>query len=155
MLRSLLVSLWIVSATLGATYFGAMMQGGKPEAESPQIAKPAPIKLKSMTVPVVSGGAVQGFVLTQLTVSARPDLLKNLPQPPELLLNDEAFKTIYGEEQIDFKRMDKLDLVKLSKQICDNINKRAGAPVADDVFIQELHFMSKHDASAEGQKPRR
>lgn len=127
MLRSLLVSLWIVSATLGATYFGATMQGGKSAAETPQNAKAAPIKLKSMTVPVVSGGAVQGFVLTQLTVSAKPDLLKNLPQPPDLFLNDEVFKTIYGEEQIDFKHIEKLDLIKLSKKICDNINKRAGA----------------------------
>jgi hypothetical protein len=154
MLRSLLVSLWIVSATLGATYFGATMQGGKSAPETPQTAKAAPIRLKSMTVPVVSGGAVQGFVLTQLTVSAKPDLLKTLPQPPDLLLNDEAFKTIYGEEQIDFKRIEKLDLAKLSKKICDNINKRAGAPVVEEVFIQELHFMNKHDASAEGQRPR-
>jgi hypothetical protein len=154
MLRSLLVSLWIVSATLGATYLGATMQGAKPASEAPQPAKAAPIKLKAMTVPVVQGGAVQGFVLTQVTVAAKPDLLKNLPQPPELLLNDEVFKTIYGEEQIDFKRMEKMDLAKLSKKICDNINKRAGAPVAEEVFIQELHFMNKHDASAEGQKPK-
>lgn len=155
MLRSLLVSIWIVSATLGATYFGATMQGGSSPAEEPTAAaKPTPIKLKSMTVPVVSGGAIQGFVLTQLSVLARPDLLKNLPQPSDLLLNDEAFKTIYGEEQIDFRRMEKLDLVKLSKKICDSINKRAGAPVVEDVFFQELHFMNKHDASAEAQRPR-
>jgi hypothetical protein len=154
MVRSLLVSLWIVSATLGATYFGATMQGEKPAGETSQAAKAAPVKLRSMTVPVVSQGALQGFVLTQVTISARPDLLKNLPQPSDLLLNDEVFKTIYGEEQIDFKRMEKLDLAKLSLKIRENINKRAGAPVVEDVYIQELHYMTKHDASAEGQKPR-
>ena len=69
-------------------------------------------------------------------------------------MNDEVFKTIYGEEQIDFKHIEKLDLIKLSKKICDNINKRAGALSPRMSSFRRLHFLNKHDASAEGQKPR-
>ncbi len=155
MLRSLVASIWIVSVTLGAAYMGAAMQDGKSTAETAAPAKAAtPIKLKSITVPVIAKGAVQGFVITQIAVAVKPELLKALPQPPEYLLNDEAFKTIYAEEQIEFTRIEKTDLIKLSKKICDNINKHAGAPVAEDVFIQELHYLSKQDASAEGQLQR-
>jgi len=98
-----------------------------------------------MTVPVISSGALQGYVLTEISISTKSDLLKTLPQPPELLLSDEVFKTLYADEQIDFKHIEKTDLAKLSQKIRDNINSRAGAVVAEDVFIQELHYMSKED----------
>jgi hypothetical protein len=157
LLQGLIVSIWIVLVTLGAVYMGATMHAGKTAHEgggehAPKVV--AAIKLKAMTVPVIAGGSIQGFVLMQISINANQELVKTLPQPPDLLLNDEVFKTIYAEEQIDFKRMTKQDLPKLSKRICENINKRAGAPVAEDAFIQELHYMNKKDASAEAQAPR-
>ena len=109
------------------------------------------MKLKSISVPVIAGGALQGYVLTQVSISANPDLLKALPQPPDLLLGDDVLKTLYAEEQIDFKHIEKTDLARLSQKIRDNINSRAGSAVAEDVFIQELHYMSKQDASADAQ----
>jgi hypothetical protein len=152
LIQSLFVSIWIVAATLAAVYFGVTMELGKPAGEAQQEAKPpTQIKLKSMTVPVVAEGAVQGYILTQITISLKTELMKSLPQPPELLLTDEVFRTIYGEEQIDFKRIQKTDLGKLAAQIGGNINARVGAPVADNVFIQELHYMNKRDASPEAQ----
>jgi hypothetical protein len=154
LIRSLAISVWIVSITLAAAYFGHTMKSSAPAhgAAAEHVANaPTTVKIKSMTVPVVGDGTVQGYVLTQLTISAKPDLLKTLPQPPELLLSDEAFKTVYAEEQIDFKHIQKTDLAKLSQKIRDNINSRVGAVVAEDVFIQELHYMSKKDASAEAQ----
>jgi hypothetical protein len=154
LLQGLIVSIWILLVTLGAVYMGSTMHAGKTAPEGEHAAKVvAPIKLKPMTVPVIAGGSIQGFVLMQISINANQELVKALPQPPDLLLNDEVFKTIYAEEQVDFKRLNKQDLPKLSKQICENINKRAGAPVAEDAFIQELHYMSKKDASAEAQTP--
>ncbi len=155
MMRGLAVSVWILGVTLGAVYLGATMQRGKPAPEiAPAPKTVVPIKLQSMTVPVIAQGAVQGFVLTQIAIAVNQELAKALPQPPDLLLTDEVFKTIYSEEQIDFKRIGKLDLEKLSKKIRENINKRAGAPVAEDAFIQELHYLSKHEASPEAQAHR-
>ncbi len=153
MIRSLLASVWIVSVTLAAAYFGHAMQGSRSAPEAAQAAKaPTAVKLGTVSVPVLASGALQGYVLTEVSISAKPDLLKNLPQPPDLLLGDETFKTLYGEEQIDFKHIEKTDLTMLSQKIRDNINKRAGAAVVEDVFIQGLHYMSKHDASVEGQR---
>jgi hypothetical protein len=153
LIRALATSVWIVSITLAAAYFGHTMQRpGPAHGAAEQVANaPTTIKIKSMTVPVVGEGTVQGYILTQLTISAKSDLLKTLPQPPELLLSDEVFKTLYAEEQIDFKHIEKTDLSKLSQKIRDNINSRVGAVIAEDVFIQELHYMSKKDASAETQ----
>ncbi len=152
MIRSLLASIWIVSITLAAAYFGHAMQGPRSASEAAQVAKvPTTVKLATMTVPVVAHGTLQGYVLTEISISAKPDLLKNLPQPPELLLVDEVFETLYSEEQIDFTHIEKTDLTILSQKIRDNINRRAGVAVAEDVFIQALHYMSRQDASVEAQ----
>jgi hypothetical protein len=152
LIQSLFVSIWIVAATLAAVYFGVTMDLGKSAGDAQHEAKPpTPIKLRPMTVPVVVEGLVQGYILTQLTISVKTELLKKLPQPPELLLTDEVFKTLYGEVQIDFRRVQKTDLAKLAAQIAKNIDARVGAPAADDVFIQEMHYMNKRDASPEAQ----
>ena len=94
MIRALAISIWIVSITLAAVYFGhSMKSSGAAHGAAEQVANaPTTIKIKSMTVPVVGDGTVQGYILTQLTISAKPDLLKTLPQPPDLLLGDEVFK---------------------------------------------------------------
>ncbi len=152
MIRSLLTSIWIVSITLAAVYFGRTMQLSRSAPEAGQVTKPPiTVKLGTITVPVVAKGALQGYVLTDIAIAAKPDLLKNLAQPPEPLLADEVFKTLYTEEQIDFKHVEKTDLAMLSHRIRDNINRRADAVVVEDVFIQGLHYMSKKDASVEAQ----
>ena len=146
MIRNLFVPLLIVSLTLVSVYFGAHKPlSAAAASQDPVTEAPAAIALKSITVPVIANGALQGYVLVQITVSAKSGLLKSLPQPPNLFLTDEAFKTVYEEEQVDFKHLEKQNLAGLSKKITGNINARAGVPVAEDVFIQELHYFSKQD----------
>lgn len=79
MIRSLLMSVWIVAVTLAAVYFGHAMKGSPPQpgAEHASKASPTTIKLKSFTVPVVTGGTLQGHVMTQVSISANSDLVKN------------------------------------------------------------------------------
>jgi hypothetical protein len=143
-IRNLIVSIWIAGLTLASAYFGSQMQRGMAGADQAGSATPpTSIVLKSITVPVIASGAIQGYVLTQITVSTKTALLKSVPQPAELALSDAVFKTIYAEDQIDFQHLKKQDLSKLSKKIVDTINIKAGAPLAEEVFIQELHYISK------------
>ena len=144
MIRNLIVSIWIAGLTLASAYFGSRMQLGMAGADPATSATPpTSIVLKSITVPVIASGTIQGYVLTQITVSAKTALLKSLPQPAELALSDAVFKAIYAEDQIDFQHLKKQDLPKLSKKIVDAINIKVGAPLAEEVFIQELHYLSK------------
>ena len=56
---------------------------------------------------------------------------------------DEAFRTIYAGESVDFRQFKKQDLPGLSKQIGDNVNKRLGTRLVDDVLVQELNYIAK------------
>ncbi len=148
MIRNLFVSIWILGLTLASAYFGATIPLGS-KAHGPAGEEgPAQITLKSMTVPVIANGAMQGYVLAQLTLVMKRDLLKTLPQPPDLVLADYVFKTLYAEEQVDFKHLTKQDLDKLSKSILESVNARAGAPLVENVFLQELHYLNKQEAAA-------
>ncbi|MFY9643017.1 MAG: hypothetical protein WAK07_19270 [Rhodomicrobium sp.] len=152
MMRNLAVSIWILCLTLGFAYFGAKMQR-EPAAANSQPAADAPtlIALKAMTVPVIANGAMQGYVLAQISVSATPEALKTLPQPADVLIADSVFNTLYAEEQVDFKHLRKQDLSKLSNKILENINAKTGVPLASGVFIQELHYLSKQEVGAAAQ----
>jgi len=147
-IRSLALSIWIVGVTLAAAYFGATLSFHSSPPEHSAEEGPAQITFKAVTVPVIANGVMQGYVLTQVTLALKRDLLKTLPQPPDLVLADAIFKTLYAEEQVDFKNLKKQDLDKLSKAILESVNARAGKPVVDDVFIQELHYLSKQEAGA-------
>lgn len=148
MIRNLAVSIWIVCLTLASAYFGARMQHEPAPKPSQGVQPPALIALKSVTVPVIANGAMEGYVLAHITVSAKAELLAKLPQPADLLMGDAAFKTLYAEEQVDFKHLGKQDLAKLSKKVLDGINAKAGIPLASEVFIQELHYLSKQEIAA-------
>ncbi len=132
-------------ALASAYLAGEMRRSQASPLATPETPAPANVTLKSITVPVIANGAVQGYVLTQITVSVKPDLLKLLAQPAELMLTDEAFKTIYAEDQIDFKHLQKQNLSALSKKIQSNMNERAGSPLVTEVFIQELHYVNKKE----------
>ncbi len=149
MIRDALVSIWIISLTLASAYFGATV-GFRSTAQSSSQGEggPALINMKSLTVPVIANGGVQGYVIARITLSVKRDLLKTLPQPPDLVLTDSVFKTIYAEEQVDFKHLVKQDLNNLSNTIRDNANAIAGVPLVENAFIQELHYLSRQEAAA-------
>lgn len=146
MIRSAAVSIWIASLALISAYFGATVSFHSEQTPPPGEEGPALITLKSLTVPVIANGTMQGYVLTQIALATKRDLLKTLPQPPEIAVADFVFRTLYAEEQVDFKHLTKQDLNKLSKTILESVNARAGVPLVENVFIQELHYLNKHEA---------
>jgi hypothetical protein len=147
-IRSLALSAWIVGVTLAAAYFGATVSFHSAPAKGPAEEGPMQMTLKSMSVPVIANGVMQGYVLAQVTLTLKRDLLKTLPQPPEFPIADSVFKVLYAEEQVDFKHLKKQDLDKVSNAILESVNARAAGPLVENVYIQELHYLSKQEAGA-------
>lgn len=146
MIRVAAVSIWIAVLALISAYFGATVSFHSGKAPPPGEEGPAVITLKSLTVPVIANGAMQGYVLAQIALVIKRDLLKSLPQPPEVAVADFVFKTLYAEEQVDFKHLTKQDLKKLSTNILESVNASVGVPLVENVFIQELHYLNKQEA---------
>ena len=81
--------------------------------------------------------------MAQFVFTVDSKTMKHLSVKPDVFLLDEAFKAIYGGDSVDFRQFKKRDLQGLSKQIGDNVNKRLGVRLIEDVLVQELNYIAK------------
>jgi hypothetical protein len=96
-----------------------------------------------ISVPIIRSGALQGYVMTQFSFTGDARAMKHLSVKADTVVIDEGFKAIYGDEVVDFRKMKKQDLPDLGKRIVEGANKRLGAHIIEDVFLQELNYVSK------------
>lgn len=147
MVKLILVGVWACMMTLASTYAASAWKAAQEKA-----AAAAPVgpniefkKTKEFTVPKIADGAIQGYVIAELSYSLDPAAPKDLAAPIETLLLDEAFRYIYADDSIDFNNMKKYDLPKMTKTLAQNVNARLNGAVVKDVGIQEFNYMTRAD----------
>jgi hypothetical protein len=148
MIKSLITGIWACVVTLGAVYYGLSWQLGAELANKNDRTHEAleSMKPKMMSVPVIQDGAVQGYIVAQFVFVIDSSLVKHLSVPLDSFLVDEGVKAIYGGEIPDFRKVKRQDLMAMTKTIAENLNKRFGAPIIQDVLIQELNYLPKDKA---------
>lgn len=149
MIKPILIGIWISGVTLGACYAAINWQAGQQTAESKEdkyLGKLEQVQTRAINVPVISDGAIQGYVVAQFAFTVETTLLKRLSIQPESFLLDEAFKIIYNGDLLQFRTMTKGDLPKLAQRIVENVNQRFGGDFVHDVLIQELNFVPRDQA---------
>jgi hypothetical protein len=147
MIKLLAIGLWACLVTVGATFGmiewqkrqSSVSASGEPEKKIEEI------KTKAINVPIIDNGVVQGYIIAQFVFSIDGNALKKLPINPETYLLDEAFKTIYAGEKVNFKQMKKQDLPALAKMLGENVNKRLGLQIVQDVLIDQLAYIPQKD----------
>ncbi len=145
MIKLVAVGLWVCAVTLASGFAAVSWQSGRPpQPESGGLfGGLTTLKTRLISVPIIADGAVQGYVVTQLAFTVDSNVLKRLSIKPDLLLVDEAIRTIYAGDGFDFRKLAKQDLPKLSKTLADNVNARVGATLVDEVLIQDLSYVPK------------
>jgi hypothetical protein len=148
MIKSILIGVWVCAATMIAAYLGASWQKPavaateKPE-HSPHSKDLTLVRTRMISVPVVADGAIRGYVVAQFAFTASASHMKHMSVKPDLYVLDEAFQLIFSGEMIDFRHFKKQDLPALGRKIVENVNKRLGARVIEDVLVQELNYVPK------------
>lgn len=141
MIKLVLVGLWACVITLASSYAGAYVKALQFKPAEPQ--KIEYKKTREFTVPKIADGAIQGYVIVELSYSEDVAAEKNNNAPPEVFLLDEAYRYIYSDETIDFDNMKKYDLQKFTKELIRRVNARMNAPILKDVLISEFNYMGK------------
>ena len=100
-------------------------------------------KTKVINVPMIAEGSVQGYIVAQLVFTADAKVLRQLPVPPEAFVVDEAFRSIYGDQKLDFKNLARYDLAQFAQTVRERVNKRLQAVVLQDVLVQDFNYVSK------------
>lgn len=149
MIKALFMGVWISAVALGACYGALMFQAGQKPEEGPKekfLGKVEQVKTKQISVPLISDGAVQGYVVAQFAFNIESELLKKMSIAPDSVLIDEAFRILYRGDVLQYKTMSKGDLEQTAKVIAENVNKRFGREIVHDVLVQELSFIPKEQA---------
>lgn len=142
MIKLLGTGLWASVVTLGAV-FGVLewqkntSADGVAEAE----VRLEEFRTKAINVPIIGDGSLQGYMVAQFVFTVDTLAMHKLAINPEIYVLDEAFKTIYAGDQINFENMKKQDLPVLAKALAENVNKRLGVPMVHDVLIDQLSYI--------------
>jgi hypothetical protein len=152
MIKLLAVGIWACIVSLGAAY-GILewqkMGGGPASAEGGPI-KLTEVRTKAINVPIIADGSIQGYIVAQFVFAVDAKLLNDHPVNPEIYLLDEAFKTIYAGEKVNFRQMKRHDLPLLAKQLSKNVNKRLGVELVKDVLIDQLSYVPQSSIRRNG-----
>jgi hypothetical protein len=146
MIKTLLTGIWVCAVTLGAV-FGVLewqkrASSGDGGGEAKKLEE---LRTKAINVPIIGDGTIQGYMVAQFVFTIDANVLKEMPINPEVYVLDEAFKTIYAGEQVNFQNMKKQDLPALAKKLGENVNKRLGVNMVQDVLIDQLSYIPKKD----------
>jgi hypothetical protein len=152
MIKLLGIGLWACIVTLGASYGAIEWQlrhaAGKGVEDDGK--KLEEVRTKAINVPIIADGAIQGYIVAQFVFAIDAKLLHELSVKPDIYLLDEAFKTIYAGEKVNFRQLKKQDLPALAKQLGENVNKRLGAAMVQDVLIDQLSYVPREEARTGG-----
>lgn len=147
MIRLVAVGLWVCAVTLASGYAAVSWQSG-PQVQTDTaglFGGIATVKTRLISVPVISDGAVQGYVVAQFAFAIDSSVLKRLSIKPDLVFIDEAIRTIYASNNFDFRYIAKQDLPMLTETLAENINARFGSKLVDQVLIEELNYVAKDE----------
>ncbi len=146
MMKLLLAGLWASAVSLAAAF--GMLQWQRSGAPVTSVEAETTIeefRTKAINVPIIGDGTIQGYMVAQFVFTVDAAALRKIPVNPEVYVLDEAFKTIYAGEQVNFQNMKKQDLPLLARKLGENVNRRLGMKIVQDVLIDQLSYIPKKD----------
>ena len=147
MIRSLLIGLWVCILTAGGSYAVAYWKenGSLLPQRDEYLDGLQYQKTRALSVPMVENGSVQGYVVARFVYTVDARIMHQLSVPPEPFVVDEAFRKIYADERLDFRRLARYDLSLLTTAIKQRVNERMQADIVQDVLVEDFNYVSREE----------
>ncbi len=142
MKKLLLGGIWVCAVTSGAVYFASWNAGGASVAsEEAYLQGIDYVKTRQITVPRISEGKIQGYVIARFVFTVDAQTARELAVPPEIFVVDEAFRAIYGDDKLDFDHLERVDLSGLTTRIVTNVNDRVQPDLVEEVLVEQFDYV--------------
>jgi len=151
MIKILLSGVWVCAVTLGAVYFSVHM--ALAPAVDEDAAKKAGLELtrgETITVPVLAEGKVAGYFLGRISFMMDKEKIKGLTLPLTEYMTDELFTLLVGNKMVDIANTDSFDLEAFRAHIKDDMNRRFGDTLVEEVLVEQLDYLAKDDTRTSG-----
>lgn len=155
MIKLVGTGVWIVAITLASVYF-SMQMASAPKADKDAAAREAALEFVSghvTTIPVIGEDGVKGYLLTKLSYKANRDLVASQVVPVPQMITDELYNLLLGKKMIDVADAGGIDLDAFRAMVRDGLNKRFGAEVIAEVFIEQIDYFTS--AAVQDRAPKR
>jgi hypothetical protein len=152
MIKLLGIGIWVCLVTLGAGYAVANLAAGAPPEPPPQANYFEGLDYKktdTIAVPVIAENAIQGYVLARFVYTIDGKTAASLAVPPDPIILDQAFKSVYSVSNFDFKHPERYDLPALLAELKENVNSKYGKPIVEDMMVDQFDFMPKSQGGGE------
>jgi len=145
-MKGFIIGVWVLIVALASSYAAAYFDSVKRPADAEQGAIALQFdKTRVINVPMIAKGSVQGFVVAQFGYTVDAVMLKKIQVSPEAFLLDEAFRTLYSDDRLDFSHLERYDINKFTKHLVQATNERLGANLVKSVLIQDFTYFSKEE----------
>lgn len=144
-LKTIALGVWAAMVALAATYMAATWSSGETVDVVRSEQRPtAGLQFQSpgaITVPMISEGALKGYVVAKVAFTADADALQAVPFDPRPFILDEAFRTIYTDGRVEFSHLSKYNLAEMTDSIRKAVNARLGTELVKDILVEELNYV--------------
>lgn len=143
MINAIIAGVWGCLVALAVVYvnYSSNIQGDKSSTAEERPLEL--IRLDPITVPVLGQEGVDGYILAVLNISIDHGALEKPMPDLKVVLQDSAFRSLYGMDAVKYRKPRKSDLDELSKNIVVAMNQRVGVDCIKDVLLHEFSFVSK------------
>src|SRR5262245_6942141 len=147
MIRLLLTGLWVCILTAGGSYAVAYWkENGSLLAPKDEYLDGLQYqKTRAISVPMVENGVVRGYIVARFVYTVEARTMHQLTVPTDPLVMDEAFRRIYADERLDFRKLARYDLSILTAAIKQRVNERMQADVVQDVMVEDFNYVAREE----------
>lgn len=146
MTRILFAGFWLCLVTLASGY-GAVeyftRQAGAGTDDANYFHGIIYERTRAITVPIITNGAVDGYVIAQFVYTAESRKLQALGVPAESFILDEAFHHIFTAQQINFRDLRRFDSRAFLAALTSKVNARLDAPIVREMLVEEFNFVDQ------------
>lgn len=147
MIRSILLGVLTITATLGGHYAAGLLSAPKATIGVQQEAVEV-VKLEPISAPVIRDGKVVGYVIARTAVTAGAADAKAHRDLIVAYAGEAVFRGIYEEKSFDFSNMSAVDVAEFSRRIALLANKRFGKPTVREAVVESINFVSQEEIQA-------
>jgi hypothetical protein len=151
MIKVIVSAFWICVITLASSYVAASWKSRGAIAAMPEEALTGLnyTKTNPINIPILVDGAVKGYVVAQFVYTSDAAVQSKLPVPPDPFILDEAFRTIFADERIDFAHLERFDIASLTAKIKTDVNARFGGELIQDMLVEQFTFVTSEEVRAQ------
>jgi hypothetical protein len=140
MIKQLLIGLWICAVTLGGVWAAGFAVSGSDSGA--KIGALEYVSNEPITIPIVKGGMIEGYVIAKLIFSGNSQDLQQWGDKLKLVFTDSVFRIIYAAEHERMLQNKRQDLDPIVEEIKVRTNKAIGSNVIGEVLVEYLNYVS-------------